>query len=142
MFGKAVINKCCEKNCKLGLEGIFNYVVMKGEKVTRQKICDCIIVHDASPPRIILVELKSGGVRFEQVIEKFTNGLHLMLQFDRAIFGNRRYNVNMLLLVKRRLPRTFYSRIRSHKFKLRGEKYSIMTLRCGEDLVDMYKKLA
>lgn len=143
IFKDAAIDKCCERKCKLGLRGISNYSILKGEKIASgQKMCDCVIIHDVSPPRIILVELKSGGIRFEQIVEKFENGLQLLAQTDRTVQEKQTYNVKMLLLVKRRQPKTFYTRIRAHKLEMKGRKHSIITLRCGAELVNVYRELA
>ena len=142
-FKDAVIDKCCEHNCKLGLGGISNCAILKGEKITtKQKMCDCIIIHDIAPPRIVLVELKSSGVKVEQIVEKFKNGVQFLLQTDFNVIGDQESNINMLLLVKRRVPRAFYTRVRAQKLKIKGKKHSITTLRCGVNLVDVYKELA
>ena len=142
VFKNAIIDRCCERNCRLGLAGLSNCVVLKGEKIAKdRKMCDCIVIHSVSPPRIILVELKSGGVRAEHVIEKFENALQFLSQAEHNLHGNQVYNVNMLLLIKRRLPRTFYTRLRAQKFNMKGKKHSIMTLRCGAGLVDLYTEL-
>ena len=138
-FGKAVINGCCERRCKLGLVGISNYIILKGEKaMPGQKTCDCVVIHGTSPPRIVFVELKSGGVKSKQVIDKFSNALEF---FSHNVIKDRAYDISMLLLVKRRLPKTFYTVIREHGFKLKGKKYYIITLPCGKELADVYKEL-
>ena len=138
-FGKAVVNDCCERRCKLGMAGISNYVILKGEKaMPGQKTCDCIVIHDTSPPRIVFVELKSGGVKSMQVIEKFSNALEF---FSHNVIKDRAYSITMLLLVKRRLPKAFYTVIRNHGFKLKGKKHYIITLPCGKKLADVYKEL-
>ena len=43
-FANAIVRRCSERNCKLGLNGLSNYIILKGERVCQnRKICDCII---------------------------------------------------------------------------------------------------
>ena len=141
-LSEAVMGDCCERKCKLGLVGISDFAVLKGEKVVKkQKICDCIIIQNTTPPRIVLVELKSGGVKPNQVINKFSNALQLISEFNSVLFNNQECRVMMLLLVKRRLSKTLRTIIRSHGFKLKGKRHFIITSHCGRELADVYKEL-
>lgn len=141
-FNNAIMDNCCEQNCKLGLAEISNFVALKGEKIVKkQKICDCIIIHNTTPPQIVFVELKSGGVKPTQIIKKFSNALQLMVQSDDSMFKNQECRVIMLLLVKRRLSKTLRTILRSHRFRLKGKSHFIITSHCGRELVDVYKEL-
>ena len=141
-LSEAVMSGCCERKCKLGLVGISNFVVLKGEKVVKkQNNCDYIIIQNTTPPQIVLVELKSGGVKHDQVIKKFSNTLQWISEFNSVRFNNQEYRVTMLLLVKRRLSKTLRTIIRSHGFKLKGKRHFIITSHCGLELADVYKEL-
>ena len=140
-LSEAVMDGGCERKCKLGLAGISSFAVLKGEKVVKkQKICDCIIIQNTTPPQIALVELKGGGVKPNQVIKKFSNALEWIAEFNSVLSSNQECRVTMLLLVKRRLSKTLRTIIRSHGFKLKGKRHFIITSHCGLELADVYKE--
>ena len=46
------------------MTGISNYAVLKGEDVVKDnKVCDCILIHDTDPPRVLLIDPKSGNIK-------------------------------------------------------------------------------
>lgn len=76
LFDKAIRTRCSENKCCLGLRGLSDYTILKGELVLpNKKACDCIIFHDGLVPHVVLVELKRGLVRSGHVEEKFKNTL-------------------------------------------------------------------
>ena len=83
-FGGAERRGCCEQGCRLVLGGMTDCVVLKGEDVAGdRRICDCLIIHAAIPPRVVLVELKGGGAKPGQIFEKFSNAADLVSQMER-----------------------------------------------------------
>ena len=139
-FGDAVRPNCREQGCRLCLTGISNCVVLKGEAVVKdKKMCDCIVIHAAHPPRTALVELKSGNVKHNQVAEKFSNALDLVPRAEQVAFGSEKCRLSLLLLVKHRQHRSFYALWRRQKFKIRGAPYTVRVLPCGTELADAYK---
>lgn len=141
-FGTAVRKNCCEHGCRLGLAGISNYAVLKGEDVVKDgKVCDCIMIHDTDPPRVLLIELKSGNIKIGQVIEKFLGGIDIIPQVERYILGNKRYQISLLVLTKRRMRKSFYKFWRSHRLKINGKRHSVQILKCGVELASVYDDL-
>ena len=139
VFGCAIHAACCERGCKLGLTGIFNYVVIKGEDVAKNsRACDCIIIHGTDPPSVSLVELKSGNVKNTQVMEKFLSSADIIPRVVRDVFGSKKYKLGLLLLVKHRKRQSFYRFWRTQKFKIMGERYSMQILPCGSELASTY----
>ena len=107
-----------------------------------KKMCGCIVFHDAAVPRVVLVELKGGLSHTMQVVEKFTNVLEWLSSVEGAIFGSDDYRITLLLLHKRRVPRTHHSILRSHPFRLGGRRHLLRVLRCNTQLSELYKKMS
>ena len=94
LFGGAVQERCSENNCCLGLSGLSNYTILKGESILPdEKVCDCIIFHDDAVPHIVIVELKRGLVRSGQVQEKFENTLELVSKIKEELGGLADYSL-------------------------------------------------
>ena len=142
-FGRAERRGCCERGCRLVLGGITGCVVLKGEDVAGdRRICDCVIIHAAIPPRVVLVELKSGGAKPGQIFEKFSNAADLVTQMGRRLFDGEEYDVGILLLVGRRRRKSLYKTCRAREFVVGGKKRAVQVLPCGTHLADVYKTLA
>lgn len=142
LFESSVRDRCSEHNCCLGLQGIADYTVLRGESVVSGgKMCDCVIFHDTVVPRILFVELKSGLFRTGQVVEKFTNALDWLSSVKKDVFGRVDYKVTLLLLHKRRVPRPQYSALRKYPFRQGGRRHSLRVLPCSAQLAALYKKM-
>ena len=137
----AVIARCSERDCKLKLDGLSNYVVLKGEKICRDhKICDCIIYIKKDHIIICMVELKSKTVDSSEVEEKLTNGSVIALD----ILG--RYDECMKvkfyhLVLSKRWRTSEYRVLTSRKIIVRGKKYDIIPKRCGVSLSEVVSDL-
>ena len=115
----AVLARCSERGCCLGLRGMSGCIVVKGEKVLpNKKACDCIIFHGLPVPRVVLVELKSGFVNSGQIEEKFENTLEWMLGSAEGILGRPDYRIGLLLLYGRGISKSYYSMLRSWAFRV------------------------
>lgn len=65
-YNHAVIPSCCEQGCTLKLQGLRNYVILKGEKITStEKICDCLIFHKKKNPRRSFSGIKKQFHRYK-----------------------------------------------------------------------------
>jgi len=79
-YNNAVVTRCSEKGCELRLDGLKNYVVLKGEVICHdRKICDYIIFKINSSIIIGIVELKSKTAHPGEIEEKLTNGSKMAL---------------------------------------------------------------
>ena len=143
MFGKAIASGCCKQNSKLGLEVISKCAVTRGDKIAwGGKVCDCTVLHGVSSPRIIFAKLKRGGVKFDHAVEKLASGMRLLPQLNRAVFGSRPDTLSIFLLVERRLAKTFYGPVHSHRLKPRCKTHSVMATGCGATLAGVDRELA
>ena len=72
--------------------------------VGRGRICDRAVIHAAKPPRVVPVELKSGGGggKLGQVFEKFSNAVGLLSRMGQDVFVGEECGAAMLLPVRRR----------------------------------------
>lgn len=121
------------------MAGITNYAVVKGEEVIKnRKACDCIVIHDTLPPRVSLVELKSGNVKQTQALEKFLSTAEIISQIERDVLGNKKCRPYFLLLTKGRKRRTFYTLWRTLRIKVGGVEYPVQVLPCGSELINAY----
>ena len=76
-YPDAVQERCEEHGCSLGLEGLPERVVLKGELVPHQgRICDGLVFVAVEERGVALaaVELKSGSYYPEEVLEQLQNG--------------------------------------------------------------------
>lgn len=141
LFGGAVQDRCSENNCCLGLRGISNYTILKGESILPdEKVCDCIIFHDDAVPHIVIVELKRGLVRSGQVQEKFKNTLELVSKIREQVGGLADYRIVLLLLHGRGIPKSAHVDLRACTFKSRGRRHSLQILPCNAQLADLYMR--
>ncbi len=70
----AARRQCREGKCSLGLDGIGEFVMLKGELVRPNKtMCDCIIFLGVLPPMVVLAELKAKTVHAREVGRKLRN---------------------------------------------------------------------
>lgn len=139
LFSGAVQERCSENNCCLGLRGLSNYTILKGESILPdEKVCDCIIFHDDAVPHIVIVELKRGLVRSGQVQEKFENTLELVSKIKEELGGLADYRIVLLLLHGRRIPKSAHVDLRAYTFKSRGKRHSLQILPCNAQLADLY----
>jgi hypothetical protein len=128
----AIINRCSEKGCRLRLDGLNNYVVLKGERICLdRKICDCIIFTENDYIIIGIVELKGKTEHSSEIIEKLTNGSLTALDIlERCSDDRVKFEFYHLVLCKSWHP-SEYRVIVSRKIIVRGKKYDIIPKRCG-----------
>ena len=69
-----IIKHCKESGCELSLVGIRNHIMLKGEKLSNEMVCDCIIFKKNNTLVIGLVELKSKTLHVRDIYKKLVNG--------------------------------------------------------------------
>ena len=132
-FSDKTISRCSERNCKLQLDDLSDYVLLKGEAFySDRKMCDCIIFTIRGESIAIgLIELKSKKIDVEAVEKKLKNGLEAVSEIlDVCDHKDLRYEFYPILLYKGIRPSTLRM-IRPRKIPFKGRKYEIITKTCG-----------
>jgi len=131
-FINAIIARCSEMGCRLKLDGLSNYVILKGERIYQdRRICDCIIFTRDDCIIIGIVELKSKTAHSSEIEEKLTNGSLIALDILERCRDNRaKFEFYHLVLCKSWCS-SEYMVIISRKIIVRGKKYEIIPKRCG-----------
>lgn len=129
-FTNTIVARCSEKGCKLRLNGLSDYIVLKGERICQdRKICDCIIF--VRNNRIIgIVELKSRTAHPSEIKEKLINGSIIALDILEKCRDKQNYEFYHLVLSKSWRPPE-YRVIISRRIIVRGKRYDIIPKRCG-----------
>ena len=137
-FAQAVTKRCSEKGCTLKLDGLGNYVVLKGEKARSDhqdyKICDCIVFVLDDVIAIGIVELKGKSVRSTEIAEKLTHGSEIALEALRRCAGDRVNRKFYHLLLHRGLDPSEHRKIGKERITIGGKKHEIIIKRCGTSL--------
>ena len=135
-FGNSVIKHCKEKGCNLNLENIRNHIILKGEKICRnRKICDCIIFIERNGKIIVvIVELKSRNFDVDEVVEKLQNASQVALKIlNSCNSGN--YKIDFFPIVLAKKWRNIESRrLTDERIKFRNRNYLILPKSCGTPL--------
>jgi len=131
-FTNAVIARCREMGCELKLNGLSNYVILKGERICGdRRICDCIIFTRDNCIIIGIVELKSKTIHSSEIIEKLTNGSEIALDILEECSDNRmKFEFYHLVLCKS-WHSSEYKVITSRKIIVKGKRHDILPKRCG-----------
>jgi len=128
----AVIPRCHEMGCHLRLNGSNNYVILKGERMCKdRKICDCIIFTSDNYIIVGIIELKSKTVHSSEIIVKLTNGLKIALDILKECNDNcMMYEFYPIVLCKS-WHTSEYRIIIKRKIKIKGKRYNILPKKCG-----------
>lgn len=128
----AIVKKCSESNCKLGLKNLSNFIILKGEKLTtNQKICDCIIYLQEKCVYVVLVELKSRTLHATEIIDKLTNGLIISQEIIKGVGLNISQIKFIPLLLSLSKNTSEYRVLTSKRIDFQGKKYKILLKKCG-----------
>lgn len=140
-YNHAVIPSCCEQGCTLKLQGLRNYVILKGEKITStEKICDCLIFHKKRILDVVLVELKSNSIDTNSIIEKFCNATKHALQICSELSINTEIRMYLILLSKHYRSASAYAVLRDQQIKILGKMHKIRLKRCGASFVQIIEQ--
>ena len=135
------LDRCNDQGCCVGLEGIKDRIIIKGEQLTLQafgkekKSCDCFIFTINEMLVVSLVELKSQTPKFDDLQEKFDNSVTAT---ELILRNHKNYWVVPILLA-----RSFSSKpsnnptARRLTVKIRGRNKPIVYGKCGKQLIDI-----
>jgi hypothetical protein len=128
----ARISRCYEMGCRLKLNGLNNYVILKGEKMCiDRKICDCIIFTIEDYIIVGIVELKSKTVHASEILEKLTNGLKIALDILKECNDNCILYEFYPIVLHKGINSSEYKIIVRNRIILKGKKYNIIPKKCG-----------
>jgi hypothetical protein len=150
-FAHASKRRCSERGCTLGLGGLGNHLVLKGEELCpdrqsrRLPMCDCIIFVADGSIIIGIVELKSKTADPGQIEKKLANSSRIALDILGKYLDSRIEPVLYHIVLCKGWRTAEHRAITSRKIKVRGrsEKYNIITDHCGVSLstvISKYKK--
>lgn len=128
----AVVTSCSEAGCTLELNGLSDWVALKGERIyTDRRMCDRIVFAAHNGLSIGIIELKSKTVHADEVVDKLTNGTEAALEIS-AQWANKQVSLRIyhLVLAQSWHP-SQYKVITTRKITVGGKKYGILPQRCG-----------
>lgn len=134
-FARAAVTRCFERGCELKFNGLDKYVVLKGERVCRdRKMCDCIIFKARGYIIIGIAELKSKTAHSSEIVEKLTNGSEIALDILKE--GVIKYKRSLMyqfchLVLCKKWHTSEYKVISREKITVKGKRYDIILKRCG-----------
>ena len=137
-FKYAEIGKCQDHRCLLRLDGLSNYVRLKGERLSEdEKICDCIIFIHKENIILVIAELKGKNPKAGEIVEKLeaclTQALKILESCPiRGVGGGNIDFYPVLLAESYRQPE--YKLIASRRITFNGKRYNIIIKKCGEYL--------
>ena len=142
-YSHAVVRRCSEQGCELGVGDLENHVILKGEKLSegRVEICDCIIFLVSDYVTVGIVELKSGAAHAREIKKKLENGSKIAVQILKKCKAiNTRLEFFHIALCRgwRSSERLI---IRKSKIELKGKKYPIIPKSCGTSFSDIIRAL-
>ena len=138
-----MVNHCSERNCKLKLTGMSNYVVLEGERIcSDHKICDCVIFTVENNQIIIgIIELKSKTAHSSEIEKKLINGSKVALDMLEKC-NDKRLKFNFYHIV---LSKTWSSSERriivSKRIRIGGKEYDIIPKKCGLSFLELLSRL-
>jgi len=135
----AVVSHCSEKGCTLKLTGLSNFVILKGEKLSKnRKICDHVIFIGNDRTIIVIVEFKSRNARPSEIEKKFTNcstaALDILEKCD-----SPQYEFYHIVIVRNWRPHE-YRKIVNMSLAIRGKRYPIIPLAKEVSLSDVLSR--
>jgi|Deesub1362B_J571_1020462.scaffolds.fasta_scaffold00956_7 hypothetical protein len=142
-FNNAIIKRCSESRCRLRLDGLNCYIILKGEKVCRnKKICDCIIFTEENNIHIIgVVELKSKTVHANKVKEKLEEGSKIALDVLKECVKMPNSLDFYHIVLAKRWSTSEFRMITSLKIWINGKRYDIIPKKCGTSLAELISSL-
>lgn len=134
-LARHVAGECCEQNCKLAVPNVDGRLTIKADgAVVDKKACDCVVFYYTNTLNIVIVELKSSGIRHSSIREKFDNTLEWALERARTLIPRTQPRVRLTLLAKTFKHGSSYETIKKYKWPIGGRAHALQMHRCGYKL--------
>lgn len=134
-FPNATVLQCAESGCRLGLKGLPDRVVFKGELLEpKAKICDCIIVAAVNAACVVsIAELKGRTTHASEIAEKLQRGTDYAIRILAAseVMPDHWCHI---VLAKRWDTSEWQTLTKKHSIRVGSRRYPIIPRRCGEEL--------
>jgi hypothetical protein len=136
-FNDAAVPNCSERGCDLKLGNFNDSVVLKGERICRdRKMCDCIIFAEKGKIIIGIVELKSKSADPDEIEEKLINGSNVSLEILKACHEQTIFDFYPIVLSES-WRRSEYRIIKKINIRIMGRKCWIIPGKCGVSLSEI-----
>lgn len=133
-------SECSKDNCSASLEGIadeFLLVDMDCNElgIQRRTRCDYVFVGEVN--YVVVIELKSGTMEVNHLIDQMSGGALLADQL--VVPTGARVRFRAVLVHARELPVRHVKRLRKRQIRFRDRSAQIETLRAGGNLKDVLR---
>ena len=118
------------------MTGVDEFIVLKGERLSRSKVCDCIVFYGRKPYGVALVELKSSYSHAGPIVEKFTNTLKIVADLSEKT-GLSLESQYLVLLSKNHRNAITSDLLNEVRITFSGVKRRIHLNKCGDCLLSI-----
>lgn len=140
-FAHALRARCSENRCTLGLAGLRERVILKGDDIHQdRKMCDCIVSIVDDSIIVGIVELKSKTVHASEIMDKLANSSEVALKIIEKYAANHIKPEFHHLVLSLSQPRGIELKKIKKGIRVRGKKHEIISRRCGTSFSDVISK--
>ena len=139
-FPGSIVDRCSEQSCSLNLRKIPHRIIVKGERASEEKICDCIIFLETDDEiKLCLTELKSKNLHVDAIPEKFRNGVCIAFRIFEECDITTPHPLFLVLHKSARAPE--YRKLSSKRVYMNGKGEPIRIKRCGSSLSELLEEI-
>ena len=139
-FAHALRSRCSENRCTLGLAGLRERVILKGDNIHQdRRMCDCIVFMVDDSVIVGIVELKGKTVHASEIIDKLANSSEVALKIIEKYAANH-IRPEFYHLVLSLSQRGIELKKIKKGIRVRGRKHEITSRRCGTSFSDVISK--
>ena len=139
-FSDKIKQRYCEQGCRMGFKNIRNRVVLKGELLTADRICDCIFFHKEDKLIVSVIELKSKNFSVKKVVTQLNNGAKKAKEILK-ICKNTETDINFYpILACKSIPSASVNKVLNRsKIIFNRVKYLVIKVRCGTQFSEVLR---
>ena len=138
-YSKYITSKCEKEGCCIGFRGMSRHICLKGEKLSKSPICDCLLFYANNDLTTAAIELKSGSFELNKVIEQLSNGSQniLMVLRDCRISASEVEFYPILMHKKGPNNSSEKKKLSRTKIVFNRIKYSLLLHKCGTEFLEI-----
>ena len=136
--------ECEENKCKLEMNGVRNYGILRDETIRRiGRMADCLIFQDKGDGlNLMICELKSMNFNEKRIREQISAGITHSIPILKSIQSDKIPKIVLIVLIKSRIKRSYGSRLRRRKINAYNQQHPIFIRPCGSKFSDIMKLVA